>query len=107
MRRPSPLAIPAACPDSDGGSKMPKPRVDQVRRDLWTPDGPVAVDSKDRHPLRPIEVQALSVLDGMANKWPQLCLLCRRCDSPILGKNNDTTRSLTMACRCTEWVFQR
>lgn len=84
-----------------------KPRVDQVRRDLWTPDGNVALDSKDQHPLLPMEVQALSVLDAMGKKWPQLVLLCRRCDTAIVGKNNDGTRTLTMACRCSEWVFRR
>lgn len=86
---------------------MPNPKVDQVRRDLWTPSGNVPVDSRDVHPLQPWEVQALSVLHKMAERWPQICLLCKRCDSAITGKNNDSSKVVTVACRCTEWRFVR
>jgi hypothetical protein len=77
----------------------------QVRKGgLWTPEGIIDVEEKDVLHLSPDDVRAFSWLQVfIARHKLKVSLVCNRCNHAITGTNNDSSKVLSMACRCTEW----
>lgn len=78
------------------------------RGSLWTMDGEVPLRERDVIPLTEREVRMLSWLHQWAADQ-QVNIFCKRCERPITGANNDdpNIRSVSVACQCRTWVFQR
>lgn len=75
---------------------------------LLLPDGSVLdVRPRDVIPVvSPLERQTLARFHEVAQKYG-LAVICLRCDHALQGHNNDTSPTLSVACRCREWRFVR
>lgn len=74
---------------------------------LFTPDGVVSLDEKDVVPLTPNYAIMLGLLHKFAHTY-QLSLVCKRCDSALIGQNNDAeinAKGVSVSCQCTEWRY--
>lgn len=82
--------------------------LDQVRKSLWTPDGPRDLQEKDVIAVQdPMERVTLTRMHEIAHKY-HFTLTCQRCDHAVTGQNNDTPGApRSIACRCTEYRFVR
>jgi hypothetical protein len=79
--------------------------VDQVSKSLWTPEGPVDLREKDVILVTdPMERVTFARFHEIAHKY-HFTVTCQRCDHAIVGQNNDSTKILSVACRCREWRF--
>ena len=67
---------------------------------LWTPDGPILLH-REIEPMSERDVRVLSAMHEVAFRH-KIELRCAKCGSPFQGANNDSTRTLTVACRCRE-----
>lgn len=76
------------------------------RGSLWTMDGEVPLRERDVIPLTEREVRMLSWLHQWAADQ-QVNIFCKRCESPITGQNNDSTKEVSVSCGCREWRFTR
>lgn len=76
----------------------------QVKNDLWTPEGNVSLN-KDVQAIEKRHVQALSVMHDLSHKVGGIEVRCMRCGSAFQGHNNDTSRTLSIVCRCRELRF--
>ena len=76
--------------------------VDQVRSRIWTPEG--------EHPLQrdvvvidnPMVRVTLVRMHEIAQEHG-IALVCLRCDTAIIGKNNGQEAIPTVACQCREF----
>lgn len=81
--------------------------VSQVRKSLWTPDGPRDLQEKDVIPVMdPMERVTLVRMHEIAFNYG-LSIVCKRCDHAIVGQNNDSSQVFAVACRCREFRFVR
>lgn len=79
--------------------------MDQVRSSLWTPEGEKILTQRDVIPVvNPMERVTFVRMHEIAFKYG-ISLVCKRCDSAIIGQNNDSTPTLSVACKCREWRF--
>lgn len=66
------------------------------------------LDEKDVKPLTQQQLIMLSVLHDWAFQ-NQITIVCKRCNSAIVGKNNDAEikagKPAAVACQCTEWRY--
>lgn len=78
------------------------------RKSLWTPEGEHRLQEKDVVALTHAQLTALSFLHEWAFTY-QLTITCKRCNSAVLGKNNDVDinqgKAPSVACQCTEWRY--
>ena len=74
--------------------------------DLLLPDGSmVNLMPKDVIDVtNPMERQTFARFHEIAFKYG-FSVVCKRCDSAITGKNNDSTQIHSVACQCREWRF--
>lgn len=82
--------------------------ITQVHNSVWTPDGEHPFREKDVLPLTRVELVTLSHLHEFAQKH-QITIVCKRCNSAIVGKNNDAEiragQQPSVACQCREWRY--
>lgn len=71
---------------------------------LWTPTGFVETAEKDVVPVDRQEIILLSHLQEFAYKH-QINIFCKRCEQPIRGQNNDSSKTLAVACQCREFRY--
>lgn len=71
---------------------------------LWTPDGMVSTREKDVEALTREEIIIFSKMHEVAQRL-HIVLLCKACDKPFVGQNNDTSKTLSVSCGCRELRF--
>lgn len=79
--------------------------IDQIGKSLWTPDGPVDLREKDVIPVSNPRERMLFVGFHEISFRHHFTVVCQRCDSAIVGQNNDSGKVWSVACRCREWRF--
>jgi hypothetical protein len=78
--------------------------VTQVHKSLWTPTGEKRLEEKGVSPVTRKEIIMLSELHEFAFKQ-ELNVFCKRCEQPIRGQNNDSSRLLAVECQCRTWIY--
>lgn len=68
---------------------------------LWTPEGEVSTLEKDVVHITKADLAILARFHEFAQKY-QFSVVCPRCDTALMGANNDSTITPSVACKCRE-----
>lgn len=76
---------------------------------IWTPEGTVSTAEKGVQPVTRDEIITLSKMHEVAHHIGDIVVLCRRCDSAFIGRNNDSPdiQKLSVECKCRELRYTR
>lgn len=82
------------------------PALSQVRSRLWTPEGEVPLQSDVIVVKDPMERVTFVRMHEIAQKYG-IALVCQRCNTSIMGKNNGQEAIPAVSCQCREFQFVR
>lgn len=77
----------------------------KVRKSLYIPgEGEHLLEEKDVVHISRRDLVMLSWLHEWAANQ-QINIFCKRCERPISGANNDSTKHPSVSCQCREWRY--